>query len=204
MNAELIQIMDKKNIGCDSCFHGTMIPITSRATILRIGLAFYLCVICGHRAKICSLCTKQGKPIISRITIKGYEPENDTLIINHFMKEHIPPHIPDPNDQIMVYEATSSEIGTQLHCDNFLSVVKRFPQLCYLIPLTPYILVSNKADRVYVRGFTNLGGFVHIWHTNYEHALQYLMKGSYSCLYCGDIYDGLPTMEMVACCKQVI
>jgi hypothetical protein len=175
-----------------------MIPRASQKTILRIGLTYYLCVVCGYRVKICSLCTSQGKPPrISYITIKGYEPENDMLIILHFMKEHIPPHVSDPNNQIMVYEASSSEIGTQLHCDNFLSVLTRFPQLCYLIPSTLYRLVSKNADRVYVKGFTDFGEFVYNWHTNYELALQYLMKGSYTCLYCERIYDSLPSIDIV-------
>lgn len=186
------------NINCNVCMHGTMIPRASQKTILRIGLTYYLCVVCGYRVKICSLCTSQGKPPrISYITIKGYEPENDMLIILHFMKEHIPPHVSDPNNQIMVYEASSSEIGTQLHCDNFLSVLTRFPQLCYLIPSTLYRLVSKNADRVYVKGFTDFGEFVYNWHTNYELALQYLMKGSYTCLYCGKIYDSLPSIDIV-------
>lgn len=167
-----------------------------------IGVEIYNCPTCTYRAKICLLCVSQKKDY-GTCRIKSSYAGNGNLVefASHFIHKHIFPAIGiisvGVETCLILYDINSEELGMQTHCDGFFSILINLPQLCYLIPLTPYDIAATK--RLY-----NSGGMiifnraVNIVNNGMTNVMRYLRGQSYACLYCGKIYDALPTIEIVA------
>lgn len=176
---------------------------------LYVGMECYKCKCSNSKIKVCLLCVSQGKPCgTSRVEDSlTFKSAGSILFARHFMEEHILPAIhtipeegkskADSTDYLIVYDYTSDELGLQTLCDNFLSVVFSMPQLCYLIPLTPYNLMVSGGEKTHHVGFTEFKKYTYI-HDMRIYVIRYLQEQYYACLYCGKTYYGLPTMLLIA------
>lgn len=173
---------------------------------LDIGVKNYECS-CSNgsdlKVRICLLCVSQGKPRnVSHMDNRWAPAIVDTIVnVRHFMEEHILPSEAikklDATDCLIRYKITSDELGLQTLCDKFLSSAYKIPQLCYLIPLTPYDLIISNKQRIYPDGFTDFNDCTNIYSADMTYAIRYLKGQSYACLYCGREYDVFPPISLV-------
>ena len=171
---------------------------------LDAGVELYRCVGCVWSVKICLLCVlTRATRITSHINNSHFEPNNNlNAFIYHFMYEHIFPDLKikagSVSSCLILYDVNSEELGMQTHCNHFLSVVISLPQLCYLIPLTPYRLVpagsygNRKPD-----GIIDFGSFFFNIYNGTADVIRYMQNQSYACLYCKKEYDALPSIDIV-------
>lgn len=188
---------------CRVCDHVLLANETKNK--MNAGVESYNCVGCVWSVKICLLCISKGvSRNISHINNSHFEPGNNLIsFVDHFMYEHIFPEMKikagSVSSCMILYDISSDELGMQTHCSNFLWVVVKLPQLCYLIPTTPYRLVPARS---YICGrteeFIDFGDFFYIRNDNMMNVTRYMQDKSYACLYCGKIYDSLPSIDIVA------
>lgn len=187
---------------CISC-HGVLLKSRS-SNKLDAGVELYECVECVRKVKVCLLCVSTNKPsITSHINNSNYHSDSKLIVfIDHFMYEHIFPAIKynagSTSSCMILHDVNSEDLGMQTYCHHFLSVMMSLPQLCYLIPQTPYRLVLSGIHGLTVRGgIINFGDFIHSKNDNMMNVTRYLQSQSYACLYCGRIYDSLPSIDIV-------